>query len=274
MAYLDINGFNLHYERFDHLTAENVLLIHGNLASNEWWHPSIEVWKKTSTEDKKSTLLCADWRGYGKSKGIQDESEICFEKFADDYIQLIESNELKDVHVVGHSTGGLIAMMAILKRPELFKSCVFLDSVGPKGLELEFPLDQVLAHFQQMSINKDYCFQVLAATIDGVDASSSLFQNIANVTWQADKPMFTGVPRILANEIDIVNRMHELKLPTLVLHGSKDMVLPLKGSEELHRQLPHSQLDILEGAGHSYNVENPEGFVEKLESFWQGLHSL
>lgn len=262
------DGFNINYEKFDQTGDHNVLFIHGNLACNEWWYPTIEILKGRSGNESKGTVLTADWRGFGESRGLTDSEEINFDTFAEDYIRLIEHYSLDNVNVVGHSTGGLIAMKAIIKRPELFESLVLLDSVGPKGIELEIPLEGVLAHFQQMSSNRDYCMGVLAATIDGVDASSNYFQTLFEKTWNCDNVMWTGVIEKLCTEIDITNDVDKLKLRTLILHGQKDLVLPLKGAEYTHSVLPNSILKVLPENGHSYNVENPEGFVNDCLEFW------
>ena len=262
------NGFNINYERFDNTTDHNVLLIHGNLACNEWWYPSIEILKGNSSSESEGTVLTADWRGFGESRGLTDVSEIDFDVFADDYISLIENQNLSEVNVVGHSTGGLIAMKAVIKRPDLFKSLVLLDSVGPKGIELEIPLENVLTHFEQMSQNREYCMGVMAATIDGVDASSNYFQTLFEKSWNCDNIMWTGVIEKLCTEIDIVDQAKEIQLPTFILHGEKDLVLPLKGAEFSHSVIPNSTLKVLPNNGHSYNVENPEAFVEDCLTFW------
>ncbi|MCB0411165.1 MAG: alpha/beta hydrolase, partial [Bdellovibrionales bacterium] len=255
-------------------SSENVLFIHGNLASSEWWFPTMEHLQLLSPMESspQGCLITADWRGYGESKGLKDPTEIDFERYAQDYIELIESLKLKKVQVVGHSTGGLIAMMAILKKPELFKSLVLLDSVGATGLELEFPLEQVLNHFELMSNNKDYCKPVLAATIERVDPESPQFQNLFEVTWNCDRVNWRSVPEILSTKIDISNRMPELKLPTLILHGELDKVLPLKGSEKLKQQIPQAELKVVEKHGHSYNMEDPHAFSKELVRFF-GMRS-
>jgi pimeloyl-ACP methyl ester carboxylesterase len=264
------DGFKMNYETAPWGRPLNALFIHGNLASLDWWLPTFEA---LTTSGKSpihgaGALIASDWRGYGKSTGLKSTGEIDFERFAQDYIELIEHLNLRDIHVVGHSTGGLIAMLAVLKRPELFKSLVLVDSVGAKGLELQLPLEQVLAHFDQMSKNYDYFSMVLAATIQGVDASYSQFQLILNTTWGCDKVAWVGVPERLATQIDFERRLPELRLPTLVMHGENDLVLPISGSEKLHRQIRSSRLEIVKSHGHSYNMEAPEAFARDLMSFW------
>lgn len=269
MPSIEIDNFKVFYDQTENSTHGNVLFIHGNLASKEWWHPTMELLKSDATGyDSSGHLVAVDWRGYGESLGLKSYEEIDFDRFAEDHLKILDSLNLKDVKVVGHSTGGLIALMAILKRPELFKSCVLLDSVGPKGLELQLPKDQVLAHFQMMADNPDYCKTVMAATIHGVDPNSSSFEKLFNITRGCDSVMWKGVIDHLSSKINITEQIEDIKLPTLILHGEKDMVLPLEGSKELHRMIPHSDFKVLKNHGHSFNQEDPKGFVAELSHFW------
>lgn len=272
MAFLNIDGFDFHYEVYEGLVDSDTLLIHGNLACSIWWHPMIEVLQsKNPLANKKGRLVCADWRGCGKSKGIKQKSDIDFNRFADDYIQLIDFLKLKNINVVGHSTGGLIAMLAILKKPDLFSSCVLLDSIGPRGIIPPLPLDQLLAHFHALSLDEDLCNRTIAATIDGVDTTTEYFKKLAKATFGVDDPIWVGVPENLCTQIDIVHRMQDLKLPVLILHGERDFVLPLEGSKEMHELIVGSKFKPLKDQGHSFNVENPNAFVNELESFYQEM---
>ncbi|MEO0336954.1 MAG: alpha/beta hydrolase, partial [Pseudomonadota bacterium] len=261
------DDFQIGYETFHSGFDQNLLLIHGNMASSSWWRPSVELMKSAS--DRPEKIVYADWRGYGQSKGLTDEAQIDFDRFADDYLELMSSLNMKDVNVVGHSTGGLIAMLAILKKPQLFKSLTLLDSVGATGLELQLPKDQVLAHFDKMSQDRDYCRMVLAGTIHEVDATSTTFLELADEAFDADKEVFKGVISELADNINITDKMAQLKLPTLILHGDKDLVLPLEGSELLHKQIEGSIFRVLENHGHSTNMEDAGLFVRAQ---WWSLH--
>ena len=275
MYFFNSNGFNINYTEEKKITSNDVLLIHGNLASNEWWTPMIEHMRLSADEknnDLSGRVVCADWRGYGKSKGLKTKEDINFQIYAEDYIRLIENRGMKDVDVVGHSTGGMIAMIAILKRPDLFRSCFFLDTVGPTGLKPELPIETVLNHFEKMSQDKDYARMVLAASIEGVDMESPMFKEIFELTWNCDPACWTGVPDVLCNDIDISEDIKkDWNLPSMIVHGEKDVILPLKGSRELSEFLPNSQFKVLGGQGHSCNVENPKRFRDLLNEFWNSL---
>lgn len=266
------DDFQIRFEETPwNLGGTNALFIHGNLASTEWWLPTFKALQsKTATRTTAipSKLLSLDWRGYGQSKGLNAVEEIDFEVYAEDCIELIESRGLNNVHLVGHSTGGMIAMLAALKKPELFKSMVLLDSVGAKGLELVLPKPQVLEHFDKMSKDRQYFEIVLAATVKNVDLASDEFKQILDITWNCDRVCWTGVIETLATKIDFEDRLRELKIPTLILHGSEDLVLPYAGSEKLNQQISGSHLKMIAGAGHSFNLENPSMFADELIRFW------
>jgi pimeloyl-ACP methyl ester carboxylesterase len=267
MATFDSNGFKIAYTKVDG-SSRNVFFIHGNLASKEWWYPTMEILSQNKGE---GSMVAADWRGYGESKGIESFLEINFETCATDVVNLIEDQKMSEVHLVGHSTGGLIAMMAVLQKPELFKSLTLLDSVGGTGLELELPKNQVLAHFGKMSVDKEYARGVLAATIDGCDPTSEEFTKLFNITWNCDKPMWQGVIDVLSDQIDITEKMDQINLPTLILHGDKDEVLKMEMAEKNKERLPNAKLKVMDNQGHSMNMENPKRLATELQSFWETL---
>lgn len=298
MFFTASDQFQIRYEKQSWSSAQNVLFIHGNLACLEWWAPTIKQLQnlqlrdltessKNASEPSKNTndssqkiadsaeimgsLVCADWRGYGQSKGLTSPAEIDFNRYALDLVELLRSLELTDVHLVGHSTGGLIAMMAALQAPELFKSLVLLDSVGLKGLELDSPLEQVLQGFDQLQQDEKFCRMVLASTIKGMSETAPDFEALFQITRQCDPICWRGVPEVLATQIDLTRRIDQMTLSTLILHGEADQVLPVEGSTKLASQIAHSELKIIKDHGHSLNLEDPKLFASKLVRFWQGL---
>lgn len=273
--FLKIGGFDFHYEVFEGVVDQDTLMIHGNLACNMWWYPTVqELQKRNPSTQKKGKLVLADWRGCGLSKGLKSETDVDFYKFSEDYLHLIEHLHLKNICVVGHSTGGLIGMLAILKQPEKFNSLVLLDSIGALGIESPIPVDQILSNFKMMSENETISNMAIGATIQGVDQESNYFKTLAKATFEVDKPIWLGVPRRLCLETDITDQMKNINLPTLILHGENDMVLPSSGSVKLSEQIKNSKLKILKNQGHSLNVENPKLFVEELNEFWSSLETI
>jgi 3-oxoadipate enol-lactonase len=268
--YFNHNGFNIHYETSPSPVAENIVLVHGNLACRLWWHPLLDHWSRK--DSGKGIVLNLDWRGFGKSKGLTSLDEINFDVFADDILALMNHLNLEQAHFVGHSTGGLIATLSGLCSPEKLVSMTLLDSVGPWGLRPELPEEQVYAHFKKMSEDKDYCTQVLAVTIHGAQADNSFFKQLRDEAWACDPVCWQGVIRQLFHFDDRTQQVQsQWSHPTLIVHGELDPVLPLKGSEQMQKIYPGSRLLTLANNGHSCNVEDPQQLSEILLNFWDSL---
>lgn len=241
----------------------DTLFIHGNLASNTWWEPSLEIWKREAKPGLEGRMIMAEWRGCGKSAAPRSENELHPATLADDYIALMRELNVKKACLVGHSTGGLIALYCLLKAPELFDRVVLLDSVAATGVQFE---QAALDAFSQMSRDRAFTEVIMGATIHGNDAKSPFFQRLVDGTMGVAKEIWHGIPKALFG-IDIRNELGKIEHPVLVLHGKHDVVLPAAGSLALAEGLANGRYQELEHQGHSANVENPGLFVKLVNDF-------
>lgn len=257
------NGFQMNVDVHAGLAPMDTVFMHGNLASNTWWEPSLGVWKNQAKPSYEGRLVFAEWRGCGKSAAPQAESDLHPSVLADDYIALLKELGVKKACIVAHSTGGLIAMYAMLKEPTLFDRAVFLDPVGPGGVQFEQPMYDA---FTQMSQNKEFCAMIMGSTIHGNDASSPLFARIVEDTFNIARHVWHGVPNMLST-VNITKEVTRIQHPILILHGEHDPILPKEGSLELAKILPNARYVELKDQGHSTNVENPALFVSSVNEF-------
>ena len=92
------------------------------------------------------------------------------------------------------------------------------------------------------------------------------------VTWRMRHPARPdGVRRqweALAS-FDASDRLEQVRTATLVLHGSDDRLSPVANAEALVDLIPGAELAVLDGVGHSPNVEDPAGFHAALRGFWR-----
>lgn len=265
MPIFERDALKMHYEVMPGLVPENTLLIHGNLASNVWWEPAVLVWKSlASGKDWKGSLVLAEWRGCGSSQGPATEAELDMELLARDYVELLRHLGVPRVGVIGHSTGGLIALLAMAQAPELFRAAVLLDPVSPTGARLS---PELLAAMARMSRDRGLCAAIMGATIHGNDPASPLFQRIVDGAFGVHPLIWQGVPRAL-DGIDYRPLTSAIRRPVLVLHGEHDQILPITDSEALAKLLPAGRFERLDGQGHSCNVENPARFVDAVQRFF------
>ena len=67
--------------------------------------------------------------------------------------------------------------------------------------------------------------------------------------------------------VQLLDRLPSIKLPTLILHGSRDVITPVASAERLAKLLPNAQLHIIEGAGHVPIVTRPAQVAQAIDAF-------
>lgn len=263
MAVIDLYGYGMNVDVLEGVLPSDTIFLHGNLASNTWWEPSMAILKAKARPDYKGRAILAEWRGCGKSQAPNSEEELHPAAMAEDYIQLCDKLHIAKANLVAHSTGGIISLYAMLKKPELFERAVLLDTVGASGVQFG---PEMYTAFTQMSQDRTMCETVMGGTILGNDPHSPLFKRIVDDAMGIAKINWHGVPHML-HVTDMTAELKNIRQPILILHGKQDPVIPLETAMTLAAGLPDARLEVLEHNGHSTNVENPELFVAKMTSF-------
>lgn len=266
MPIAQLDEFNMHYEVYEGIVPRDTLVIHGNLASNRWFYPAIASWRLKSAKDNHllpGKLILAEWRGCGRSAAPNSRDDLKLQTLANDYINLLRYLGISKCSLIGHSTGGAIALLALARAPQLFDRAVLLDPIAAKGAEFS---KTVLDGFVRMSEDREYCATCLDNTIRDNDKSSSLFDTLVEDAFNVASEVWLGIPYHLS-QLDITSDIKDVKHPIQILHGEFDNVLPIEGSRELESLLPNAKLIELKGQGHSACFENPALFVDLTNKF-------
>ncbi len=261
-------NIQINYELFPNLVPTTTIFIHGNLASNRWWMPMIDVLKKqTDSHDPailKGSVICAEFRGCGGSSVPKTEDEVTMKNFSNDFIQLLRSMNLGPVNLVGHSTGGVIAAMMLVEAPELFNKAFLLDPVGAEGVKFD---DAMIEAFEAMKVDRNLTAMVIGSTILNNDGESAFFKEIlVEDAFKAVKAVGHLVLKAL-DGLDIRDSLKKVKHPVMVVHGDQDVLLPQTESEKMAALFVNGRFDVLAGCGHCANIEKPELFVQKFSQF-------
>jgi pimeloyl-ACP methyl ester carboxylesterase len=264
MPYLNFDSFQMYYQQIPNCMPADTLLIHGNFATNRWWDLCREVWaERYGSSGQPGDLILAEWRGCGHSRPLREPADLDCAKFADHYLTLLAERTERPVNVIGHSTGGLIAMFAMIKAPKRFNKAVLLDPVSAAGLRFEGERQK---HFLQMRQDRKICAKGIEVALGKVDLRSSFFQDIVDDAFSID-PIIPKYLLHVLDKVDIVQEVTHLPHEILILHGEDDPVLASEDSKKLATVLQHAHCELIPACGHSPNLECPRYFVNRVNKF-------
>ncbi len=248
-----------------------VVLIHGWPLSAQAWEPQVSVLR-----DAGYRVVAYDRRGFGRSD--KPESGYLYDTLADDLQRVMDQCDLQDATLVGFSMGGgEVARYIARHGPSRLRSVVFAAAVPPCLMKTadnpDGPLTPEKAQEKSMAFERDrsaYFDQFTTAffSADGVlQVTESQRREAIVLCEQSAQHAALACMHAFATT-DFREDLKKLTLPTLVIHGEADAVVPFEGSgQRTHRAVPHSRLVVLRGAPHGLNVSHASAFNDALLSF-------
>jgi pimeloyl-ACP methyl ester carboxylesterase len=272
LEYLDLHGDQVAY-RDEGSGREVLLLIHGMAGSSRTWNavmPSLA---------EKYRVIAPDLPGHGhSSKPRGDYSLGAFAAFLRD---LLRELDIPRVTVIGQSLGGGVAMQFTYQHPEYCQRLVLIGS-GGLGPDVNWTLRVLAAPGAEFVLPVIAPQPVLRAgnKIRSWFASAGIHSPRADETWQAysslaDRETRQAFLRTLRSVVDYrgqaVSAMNRLylnsALPTLLIWGDADKIIPVAHGHAAHEAIPGSRLEVLDGIGHYPHAEAPDAVVSILDDF-------
>jgi pimeloyl-ACP methyl ester carboxylesterase len=189
-----------------------------------------------------------DRRGHGRTPDVA--GPITYELMAEETIAFLEQVVGGPAHLVGHSDGTPVALIAALRRPDLVRKLVLASGVfhhdgwAPGAIELD---EEALAFFV------DYHG---AVSPDGPEHFHVLYRKLHRM--QSEEPTLTA------------DDLARYPRPALVMVGDGEDEIPIEHTLELQRGLPDAQLAVVPGAGHGLFHDRPGLCVTILTEFLAG----
>ena len=231
--------------------GRRTFLTHGGWAGN--W----EVWQQVF-ELMSGSWRCVgyDHRGAGESP-VAPES-ITPEALVDDLFAVMDALEVKRCVLGGESAGGRIALMAALRQPNRFEGLVLIGATPSITVETTKPL-------------VDGCRSDYPATVKAfVDACVPEPDSDHIRRWGRDI-LLRAEPEAAARLLESAYErrfnlaLTDITVPTLVIHGSKDVIVPTDVGRDLAQGIPDAELMILEGVGHVPTMTRPQEVAAAID---------
>ncbi len=211
-------------------------------------------------------VIAYDHRGVGASSHL--DGPISIVQLAEDAAGLLRALGLESAHVLGISMGGMVAQELALAHPELVRTltlgCTYCGGEGsahaaPEVIQRLF--EAMSSGDRERAIRAGWEINVSAAKAAEADAYAD-FLAIAERRAVAVAVVMAQAQAILAH--DTSARLAELTMPTLVIHGSEDQMLPVSNGRMIAALIPHARLEIFDGVGHLFFWERPDESAELI----------
>jgi 3-oxoadipate enol-lactonase len=235
-------------------SGDAVLLIHGlGLSGGAWW-------RTVDALAPQMRVITFDNRGIGRSQA--QSPAFTTEAMADDAVAILDELGLDSVHVYGLSLGGMVAQQLALRHPGRVRSLV-LGATQPGGRRAVRADDEVMAFFSRRStMHKEEAAWASVPYNYGERCRRLHVDRIADdIERRLEHPFNAQAYRaqlFAAGMHNCYGRLDRIRVPTLVVHGVEDRVIPVDNARLIAERLPDCRLRVLDGSGHLYPTEEPE----------------
>ena len=249
------------------LSKEWVTFVHGAGGSSSIWYKQIREYKKHFN------VLLLDLRGHGKSKyNIKSvfETRYTFSSIANDIIEVLKKEKIKNSHFVGISLGTILIRHIAEHYPKMVKSMILGGAIMKLNLRSQF-LMKVGFIFKSV-VPYIWIYKLLAFILmpnKNHKESRILFISEAKKLYQKEFIRWFKLTSDL-NPLLKLFRQVELSIPTLYVMGSEDYMF-LESIKILSKEHKNSKLLVVPDCGHVVNVEKPVFFNNKTIDFLNDL---
>lgn len=260
LPFLIRNGVKIWW---DSVGAGNpVLLIQG------LGYPSDASWRILPALASRHRVITVDNRGVGRSDSPAGAWTI--EAMAADAIAALDAAGVSHAHVAGFSMGGLICQEIALTRPDLVCTLT-LGCTSPGGKDA-IPLTAETAEQftdlgnlppEEAAWRASKVCYAQATSHDEIQADIRV-----RLPHSGDRRGYLHQLQAVAQYEGAGGRLHQWSGPTLVVHGDRDLIVPVSNSEVLRSYLPHADVVVYPGAGHILMTDAQQALCETMLAFY------
>ncbi|MFN8421914.1 MAG: alpha/beta fold hydrolase [Anaerolineae bacterium] len=250
----------------DNFPEHVVLFIHGYPLSSQMWGPQLEglsgmVWG-----------IAPDLRGCGESG--TPGGPVTMTDYAEDCVALLDELGLEDpVVVCGLSMGGYVALEFYRRHPDRVAGLVLAATkAGADTDEGKAGRDKMIGMAEDQGVDAvvNTMLPKMFAPNTAAD-DPELIEEVRDIMASTSVEGVVGALGAMRDRVDSTPTLATIAVPTLILHGAADTLMPPAEAEKLRDGIAGAELVMIEGAGHLLNMEQPDAFNDALLDFLSGM---
>ncbi len=239
-----------------HGEGEPLLLITGFSGDLYNWKKAIPLL------DDAYKVITFDNRGSGHTEA--PDTPFTVETMADDADALLDALGIERAHVLGWSMGGNVAQELTLRHPEKVGTLVLMSTYQREPDRARFAIDAMI-HAVREGASMD-TFQTMMQTWCSTESFFHGKLSVCELGEECSINVLNGFSRQkkALDAFDSHGRLQQIQVPTLVIHGDEDIMVPIVFGTKVAAAIPRSEFEVIEGAGHFLP---PSGYVPLVLDF-------
>ncbi len=237
-----------------------MVLIHGYPLSGELFKNNRSILASAGYR-----VVTLDLRGFGRSSApASDPGSI--PTYAQDVLAVMDKLEIKKAVVGGMSMGGMIAFEMYRRAPERFAALALLNTTANPAGSVEKAFWGVIAEKTQAKGAASLVPEVMKDMLTGATQAKrpELVRFLSSLIVGASKTGAVAAAKALADRPDSLPTLSTITVPTLIVAGREDTLIPLVFSQKMQQGIKGSKLVVIEGASHAAVVEDPSAVNRSL----------
>ncbi len=218
-------------------------------------------------------VITPDFQGHGQTP--LDSATLSIDGMADDVIAYLDHHQIREPVVVGGlSMGGYVALSLVARYPDRLRGLLLMNTRAGADVPETARVREDLAQLVEKAGNSDLIVQTMLPRLFAPATFKSqpeLVESMRQVMASTSASSVAATSRALARRTNRTPDLPNIKIPTLVIAGSDDQLIPLSESQAMAAAIPGAELVIIPDSGHLSPLENPNatnaailGFLERL----------
>jgi pimeloyl-ACP methyl ester carboxylesterase len=262
MPKINVGSFNLFYEVYG--DGPPLLMILGLGANSTWWGT---YFLRGLAEHFR--VITFDNRGTGQSEDPKLDYSI--KTLTDDIKSLLNALNIDNVHVFGHSMGGYIAQELVLDYNRVNKLILCSTSCGgPQSVLANSNVLEIVNKSRKGRSPEEIAIESLDILYspEFIKSNPKLIDIAIKIMASTQMTEESYIRQVKAIELfDTSVKLKNLKIPTLILHGMKDVLVPPQNAQILADLIPNSKLRFFPQSAHAPFVEEPNSVQKAIIEF-------
>jgi 3-oxoadipate enol-lactonase len=245
----------------------SLVLLHGFPFDHALWREQLH-----GLEEAGVCVIAPDMPGFGRSPALPGD-EASMDAYADSIADWAKSKGLETFALGGHSMGGYVAFAFARRHPEMLSGLLLICTrPGP---------DSALAKEGRYKLISEVRERGPQAVVDAMlpklfapattENNAELVEEARQMMLRQTKAGVTAALAAMANRPDSTPGLAKIQVPTLIITGAEDAIIPAPEAEGLLSSIGGARHVAVNGAGHMAMLEKPKAFNQALKAFMQEL---